>query len=96
MSRVVNNVEGFKILSCSRDYVIVNENLAYKGDFHAHFNTLDGCNKCIRYIREGKLPKSLYFKKAAKRLLTEEEFNALREQNVKKKYVNKKIFKQCY
>ena len=44
---------------------------------HAHFKSAGGCLKLMRILRTGKMPNDPYFKRAAKRLLTEDEFAAL-------------------
>lgn len=44
---------------------------------HAHFNNERGCLKLIRLLRYGRIPSEPYFRNAAKRLLTAEEFEAL-------------------
>ena len=79
----------FIINHSKRDYQIFRH--AVDDDMpHAHFNKLEALKQCLELILDGKRPKSQYFRKAAQRLLTEEEYNSLRDENVKQKYVNKK------
>lgn len=70
----------------SRDYVVVRVGGEYKN--HAHFKRRSGAEKIIKLIDKRMLPNNEYFKTAAKRLLTEEEYNQLRVKKSKPNYVN--------
>lgn len=54
---------------------------------HAHFRSVRGCQKLIRLLKAGKMPSEGYFRNAAKRLLTEDEFESLID-NHKPMYIN--------
>ena len=75
----------FTIKKTSRDYVVIRINGEYQQ--HAHFKKSSGARKIIELIEHGKLPTKKYFIDAAKRLLTEEEFEQLRG-GKKQKYYN--------
>lgn len=75
----------FTIKRTSHDYVVIRMGGEY--DQHSHFNSRSGAKKIIELIQHGKRPKKKYFIIAAKRLLTEEEFEQLQGSS-KPKYVN--------
>jgi len=76
----------FTIKRTTRDVVVVRVGGEYEQ--HAHFKKYSGARKIIELIQHGKMPTKKYFIIAAKRLLTEEEFEQL--QGTKKpKYYNR-------
>lgn len=76
----------FTIISTTHDYVVIRVNGEYEQ--HSHFKRKSGALKLIELIRMGLMPKKPYFIKAAKRLLTEEEFKQLKIKRKKPDYVN--------
>mgnify|MGYP005996590619 CR=1 FL=1 len=64
----------------SRDYLVIRVGGTYEQ--HAHFKSRKGAEQLIELIHKNRMPTKKYFIVAAKRLLTEEEFNNL---TVKKK-----------
>lgn len=66
-------LDGLKYKRVHSGYIVFIEDR--KG--HAHFKSANGCLKLIRILKAGKMPNDHYFKRAAKRLLTEDEFAAL-------------------
>jgi len=54
---------------------------------HSHLSTEGGCKTLIRLINQKRLPKSPYLKEAARRLLTEREYEKLSDK-VKQRYYN--------
>lgn len=66
----------FTIKKTSHDYIVIRINGEYKQ--HSHFRSKSGARKIIELIEHGKMPTKKYFIIAAKRLLTEEEFEQLR------------------
>ena len=68
--------DDFEIFRTNRHYIIKRKNGEYHQ--HSHTQTRDGCEKLLRLIVKGLLPKDDYFKQAAKRILTEEEYNSLK------------------
>ena len=75
----------FTIKRTTRDVVVIREGGTYEQ--HSHFRTYSGAKKIIELIQHNKMPTKKYFIKAAKRLLTEEEFENLQGTN-KQKYHN--------
>lgn len=75
----------FTIKRTTHDYVVIRVNGEY--DQHSHFNSKSGAKKIIELIEHKKLPTKKYFRVAARRLLTEEEYNKL-VGNKKQKYCN--------
>jgi hypothetical protein len=59
----------------------------YGREGHAHFRSARGCQKLIRLISHGRLPKESYFRNAAKRILTDDEYESLTS-NHKPEYIN--------
>ena len=53
---------------------------------HAHIKTMGGCHQLMRLIELGLEPKSGWLQTSARRLLSEEEYNALKK--AKEPYVN--------
>jgi hypothetical protein len=75
----------FTIKKTSHDYVVIRIGGEYSQ--HAHFHRASGARKIIELLIHNKMPTKRYFVKAAKRLLTDEEFEKL--QGCKKqKYYN--------
>lgn len=85
MAKVIDIKGKFKILQTNRGFVISNIEGKYKQ--HSHFQKLSDIYKFIDILNKGLLPKSRYWKEAARRLLTEEEYDQLRDKR-KPKYVN--------
>ena len=76
----------FTIKRTSHDYVVIRVEGEY--DQHSHFKSKSGARKIIELIEHGKRPTKKYFVIAARRLLTEEEFEQLQSSG-KPKYYNK-------
>lgn len=75
----------FTIKRTTRDYVVIRVNGEYEQ--HSHFKSKSGARKMIELIEHNKLPDKKYFRIAAKRLLTEEEYDSL-VGSKKQKYYN--------
>lgn len=82
--KVIDNIGRFTIAQCSKDYIVINNELEYCN--HSHFRNYNGAKKCVELIRKGLLPRSRYFRIAAKRLLGD-EYEDLIEYR-KEKYIN--------
>jgi len=54
---------------------------------HGHFKKRNGCNKLVSILKRGKMPKKSYFREAARRILTEDEFESLIDHR-KPPYIN--------
>lgn len=71
----------FKIIESTKrgkpDFIVIRIGGSYEQ--HGHFKTREGAEKIINLIKSNKLPKNKYFRDAAKRLLTEREFENLKE-----------------
>ncbi len=76
----------FTIKRTTRDVVVIREGGEYEQ--HSHFRTYKGARKIIELIEHNKMPTKKYFIQAAKRLLTEEEFEEL-QGSKKQKYYNR-------
>lgn len=76
----------FTIKRTSHDYVVIRVNGEYEQ--HSHFRSKSGARKIIELLQHNKMPTKKYFITAAKRLLTEEEFNQL-QGSKKQKYYNR-------
>lgn len=85
MAKVIDIRDNFKILQTGRDFIVANTHLKYKN--HAHFRKLKDIYKFINIINKGLLPRSFYWKEAARRLLSVEEYGQLRDKR-KPRYVN--------
>ncbi|WP_432400972.1 hypothetical protein [Wukongibacter sp. M2B1] len=85
MAKVIDVKGVFKILETSRGFVVANTDLEYKN--HAHFRKLNDIYKFLNIISKGLLPKSPYWREAARRLLSVEEYESLRDKR-KPRYVN--------
>lgn len=85
MAKVIEIKDNYKILETSRGFVVANTNLEYKN--HAHFRKLSDIYKLINILNKGLMPISKYWREAARRLLTEEEYESLRDKR-KPRYVN--------
>jgi len=85
MAKVIDVKDNFKILQTGKDFIIANTNLEYKN--HAHFKKLNDIYKFLNIISKGLLPHSKYWKEAARRLLTQEEYSNLRDKR-KERYIN--------
>lgn len=75
----------FTIKKTSHDHVVIRINGEYSQ--HAHFRSNSGARKIIELIMHNKRPTKKYFITAAKRLLTDEEFEQLKGGR-KQKYYN--------
>ena len=76
----------FTIKRTSHDYVVIRIGGTY--DQHSHFRNKSGARKIIELLTHNQLPTKKYFKDAAKRLLTEEEYKQLKG-GKKQKYYNR-------
>lgn len=85
MPRVVEVQGDYKILSTSRDFIVINTEMSY--EHHAHFKSLDTLRHLLRLIEIGKAPTSPYMVKAARRLLGD-NFHTLLQPRKKQKYYN--------
>jgi hypothetical protein len=65
----------FRIIKSHDGYVIKRIDGEY--GHHSHFHSRQGAQKLLRLIVKGVKPKEDYFITAAKRILTEDEFNSL-------------------
>lgn len=79
--------EDFIIKKESGGYVVIRHNYPY--EFHAHIKTISGCRILLKCIIQGKLPKSDWLQGSCRRLLTEDEFVALKRP--KDRYYNSKF-----
>ena len=80
----------------SKDYVIKRVDGTYQQ--HSHYKDKREAEKLIEYLEKGKRPIRRYDQIAAKRLLTKEEYEALKVQKRKQMYYNvgvKKNLKSC-
>ena len=75
----------FKVIKTSSDFLVRNNELDYS--HHSHFHKLGCAKKCIQLIDQRVLPQSEYVKESIRRLITEEEFDQLR-QDKKRTYYN--------
>ncbi len=57
-------------------------------DKHSHFRTKESAKHLKQLLIKGVKPKSPYYLESARRLLTTEEYNHLREER-KQKYINR-------
>ncbi|MDF2543473.1 MAG: hypothetical protein K0S47_3191 [Herbinix sp.] len=80
------NIE-FEIKQNSRGFIVVRKGGLYSQ--HSHHKTLRSCHELIKLIKCGKLPKSKYLRGSCQRLLTEEEYQQLRESKQQYYNVNK-------
>lgn len=85
MPRVVEVQGDYKILSTSRDFIVINTGMSYEN--HAHFKSLETLKHLLRLIEIGKAPTSPYMVKAAKRLLGD-DFHELLPPRKKQNYYN--------
>ena len=56
-------------------------------DEHSHFNKRKGCLILIKTLYQGKMPNNPYFREAARRILTDDEFSSLIDHQ-KPHYIN--------
>jgi len=56
-------------------------------DEHSHFNKRKGCLILVKTLYKGKMPKKPYFREAARRILTVDEFGSLIDHQ-KPHYIN--------
>lgn len=56
-------------------------------DEHSHFNKRRGCMILVKTLCRGKMPRKPYFREAARRILTDDEFRSLIDHN-KPHYIN--------
>lgn len=78
----------------TRGYVLIRNN--FPREFHAHIKTKNGCRQLLHYIDKKLLPKSEYLQGSARRLLTDAEYQRLKES--KQRYYNhsKKDYQSSY
>lgn len=74
--RVVHQSSKFKVLSHRNNFIVVKINNTFYNQ-HSHFTTYHSAVEFVNLMEKGIMPHSEYFIVAAKRLLTEEEFNKL-------------------
>ena len=79
----------FEIKQSSRDYVVIRKDGEYSQ--HAHLKTLRGCRDLIHLIEMGWLPRNKYLQGSCSRLLTEEEYNNLKQKKQQYYNVNKGV-----
>lgn len=89
--RVVHEGIKFKVLKTYRDFIVVKSNNAFYNE-HSHFNKYYSAVKFVKLMDKCILPKGKYFTAAARRLLTEQEFNKLKTGGKigSKGYINKR------
>lgn len=74
----------FELKHVSSGYIV-----ARKGcDAHSHFKHRAGANRLIKLIDKGVKPRNAYFREAARRILTQEEWESLEEWD-KQPYINR-------
>jgi len=56
---------------------------------HAHISTMNGCQLLIRFIRQNRLPTSVYLQGSCRRLLTEDEYARLKPKKQRYHNINK-------
>lgn len=83
--RIIDSIGHFKLAQTARGYIAINEQGGYEN--HAHFDSESGARQCLELIRKGLLPKSEYFKKAARRLIGDEGYCDLIDCK-KQRYIN--------
>jgi len=83
--RVIDNIGKFTLARTQHNYIVINTEEDYK--HHSHFKTENGARTFLELIGKGLLPRSRYFKEAARRLLCSEEYKGLMECR-KEKYIN--------
>lgn len=83
--KIIDNIGQFTLGRTKEGYIVINNDREYES--HSHFYNESGARKCIDIINRGLQPRSRYFKKAAVRLIGEEEYSELVETR-KEKYVN--------
>lgn len=83
--KIIDNIGQFTLGRTKEGYIVINNEREYES--HSHFYNESGARKCIDLINRGLQPRSRYFKKAAVRLIGEEEYKGLVETR-KEKYVN--------
>lgn len=66
-------------------YIVINDH----DEGHSHFRRRSSANLLIKLIERNKLPRNNYLQVAARRVLTEDEFNQLRGKD-KQTYINRK------
>ena len=76
----------FEIKRTKRDYIIVRKGT----DLHSHFKSQQGCEKLMEFILQGVKPFNRYFDTACKRILSEDEYNRLRQPS-KQRYINRHV-----
>ncbi|SKB30535.1 hypothetical protein SAMN02745120_0807 [Acetoanaerobium noterae] len=90
MAKVVDVIHEYKILKTKRDFVVINT----RGNNcnHSHFLHERAARNLIDIVLRKKIPKSIYFQEAAKRIILDEiyaEKIILNQRKGKKdKYVN--------
>ena len=95
MAYYVGNVCEYKIVRTNHDYVVINTVGEYK--HHSHFKTLDACYRAIRYIQQGRVPKSAYMVEAVRRLTMDERLiQALACTQPKQKYNRRRYARNSF
>ena len=65
-------------------------------DAHAHFKNRQGGQKLLYLIERDTMPKAEYFRTAARRVLSEEEFESLTVKRVDRYYNHSKLnYRRC-
>lgn len=75
----------FEIFRSNRHYIIKRKNGEYSQ--HSHFDSRQGCEKLLRLITKQTMPNDQYFRTAAKRILSDDEFESL-QMHKKQQYYN--------
>lgn len=83
--KIIDNIGQFTLGRTKEGYIVINNEREYES--HSHFDNECGARKCIDLINRGLQPRSRYFKKAALRLIGEDEYKGLVETR-KEKYIN--------
>lgn len=86
-------VDSFMIRKTSKNWMVCRTDRPYKL-FHGHRNTEQECKDVIKDILDGVLPSGRGQRECARRLLDENEFEALRPQRDKGHYEDKHCIKQ--
>lgn len=80
----------FIIKKTRRGWIIARKEEIEGKKNHSHFKTDKGCHMLLDMLIHGLKPTSKYFDKAAERILTDEEYQSLREIRRKERYINKR------
>ena len=84
--RVVYESTKYKILETHKNYIVKRANDELYN--HAHFKRRDHAFKFVHLLEKGIIPRSDYWYIAAKRVLTDEEFEESVLQKTKTRYRN--------